>query len=68
MNNDEWIIKNFKAIKQSLERAVISDSDRQTEIKQLRESITMIIQENQVLKQRMSLLQAGQVLGSTSND
>lgn len=63
--NDEWLTKNFRAIKLSVEKLFSQNDKRQNEIKALQKSIAMLIQENQTIKQRLNLMQTGKVLGST---
>jgi len=61
-------MKNFTVIKAELITLRAEDDKRQTEIKGLQASVAMLVRENQVLKQRIGVLQAGQVLGRTDGD
>jgi len=65
LDTDEWIMKNFRAVRQALEVSISENNLRQTEIKELREAITMVVQDNKVLTQRINLLLADKVLGRT---
>ena len=58
--------RNMRAIKQAVEKGLSNNDDRMTDIKALQQSLAMANQEIATLKQRLNVLQYGQVQGSTA--
>lgn len=66
--SDEWIQKNFRGVINALERTDKKYAEAMETIQGLQRSHAMLNMEIATLKQRMAVMQHGQVMGRTDVD